>query len=147
MRVETKKVYYADDGAVFDDETACKKYEDGIRAKAAATTYWVVHHSPDTTEGRGYCGITYVEAYIPANYPSTQVWLEDWCIKTFGRKLDFVQGVSPMEAWILNPINREKFLKKECGSFGSTRINPKVVQLTIGDRDNGLLMNYDNKAK
>jgi hypothetical protein len=70
MRVETKQVYYADDGTVFDDETACKKYEDSIRERASRTSYWVVHHSPDLTEGRGYCGIAYLEAYIPVDYPA-----------------------------------------------------------------------------
>lgn len=139
MRVETKKVYYADDGTVFDDETACTKYEESVRARAAATTYWTVRHTPDTTEGRGYFGLTYIEAYIPVNYPSTQVWIEDWCIKTFGRKLDFVQGVAPMEAWILHPINREKFLHRQDSSLGSTRIKAEVVNLIIGQRDSGLL--------
>lgn len=146
MRVETKKVYYADDNKVFDEEESCKKYEDGIRARAAATTYWVIHHTPDTTEGRGHCGISYVEAYIPATYPTAKVWLEDWCIRTFGRKLDFVQGIAPMEAWILHSINRETFLRKECSSIGSTRIEPKVFHLIIGNRDSGLLMTHDCKT-
>jgi hypothetical protein len=144
MRVETKQVYYADDGTVFDDEAACKKYEDSIRERVSRTSYWVVHHSPDLTEGRGYCGIAYLEAYIPADYPAQDIWLEDWCIKTLGRKLAFVQGVSPMPAWILHKIDREKFLKKQDGSIGSTRISAKAVKLIVGDKESGLLETHAN---
>ena len=144
MREEISKVYYADDGKMFQDRGACEKYEADIRERANRTTYWVVNYNPDLTEGRGYYSMVYLEAYVPVDYPAQDIWLEDWCIKTLGRKLAFVQGVSPMPAWILHKIDREKFLKKQDSSIGSTRISAKVVKLIVGDKESGLLETHAN---
>lgn len=148
MRIETKLVYYADDGTVFDNEPACKKYEDDIKKRESATSYWIVVHSPDTTEGRGHFGTIYVEAYIPDQYIDSRTWMEDWCIKNYGRKLDFVQGVQAIEAWILRKIDRDKFLTGEAYSVGSYRPPAKRISLTVGKGDVGLLeVINDHKTK
>lgn len=139
MREETKIVYYADDGSMFEDRALCEAYEAEVQKKAKQTSYWVVHYNPDLTEGRGYCSLVYIEAYIPPNWPSPQVWLEDWCYKSFGRKLAFIQGVMPTESWVLIKIDREIFLSRQDSCIGSTTIHAKVMKLVVGARESGLL--------
>lgn len=144
MREETKTVYYADDGKVFESKTACEVYEADLLKRAQQTSYWVVYYNSDLTEGRGYCSLVYIEAYIPAPYPFPQEWVEDWCYRTFGRKLAFVQGVSPMSAWTLSRIDRTTYLRCPDSSLGSTIVKAQSVKLIVGSGESGLLETTTN---
>ncbi len=140
MRTETKEVYIADDGKEFTSAAACTEHERQIALRKESTTYWCVRHGPDLCEGRGYQLVTYLSVYSTGYIPAG-TWVNDWCYEQFGRKLSFVQGVSPMETWVLRQVTREEFQNSgdHTNYIGSTRITPTVISLVQGTGEEGLV--------
>lgn len=139
MKEETLTIYKAEDGTVFEDKASCEKYENDIIEKEKNTTYWVVNALPDLTEGRGYYRFLYIRATINAQHPNPRVWLEDWCYRAFGRKIEFIMGASPMEAWTLYQIDKERFLSPRDNYIGTTIVTYTKVDLVVGAGPQGLV--------
>lgn len=144
MRAEQREVYFADDGTMFDAEKACQEYEAEIAKRAKLTTYWRVTHNPDLTEGRGHYGALYIECYGPEY--DAEVWVSDWCYRTFGRPLAFVQGCAAIESWYLRKIDRDKFLSPSDQRVGDYSHKHEVKRLVIGGRAEGLVEDAGEKA-
>lgn len=142
MKAETKTIYRADDGTVFESQEQCKKYEDEIKARESKTSYWKVIHSPDLTEGRGWYSATYIECYGLTNDAS--LWIEDWCYRTFGRPIDFVQDVAPMRAWRIEKIDRNAFLHPVGQRVGDFQYKAEVIRLVPGPKSTGLRKEDDD---
>lgn len=137
MKEVTRKIYEAEDGKVFEDAAACQRYEAEIKEREKRTSYWRVTHKPDLTEGRGYYGCTFLEVYGPEW--AQQELVEDYCYRTHGRPVAFVQGVSPMRNWSVAKLTREQFLKNEpSGRVGDYEHKGDRVQLVMGEREEGL---------
>lgn len=138
MKQVTRTVYEADDGTIFDSEADCNKHEAKVAERAKRTTYWRVSHNPDLTEGRGHYGCTFLEVYGPEW--GLHELVEDYCFRTYGRPVAFVQGCSPMRNWSLSKLTREQFLKDEpLGRVGDYLHRGDRIQLVMGDKEKGLV--------
>lgn len=128
--------YVAFDGKEFLSKKDCEDYE----KKEASKRFFAVWHTPDLTEGRGFQRKTVfcVEPYGWSGY-STFEAMKDYCIRKFGRKLAFVQGVSPTENWSLKEITRGQFeeAKHQFGTLTPTKC-PKAY-LVAGEKETGYI--------
>ena len=141
MKTKNSTIYIAEDGKEFTDEKSCLDYEKKVADELENTTFWEVVHQPDLTEGRGYYGLTYLKVK-KSSYPKTKDFVEDFCYRTYGRKITFVQGCSPMVNWTLSESSREKFFKKNKSiSVGDYSYPAKHLDLVRGDREDGLTVN------
>jgi hypothetical protein len=139
MKKIQRTVFEAEDGSIHETEAACAKHEKQLHDRAARTSYWCVTHSPDLTEGRGYYGCDWLEVYGPQY--DQQAFVEDWCHRNRGRRIEFVMGVSPMPGWMVTRIEREMF----CGPgspeahVGTTVKVGKRLRLIQGPGNKGLI--------
>ncbi|CUJ01638.1 hypothetical protein [Achromobacter aegrifaciens] len=145
MKPINKLIYQADDGKIFQTAGECEKYEADIAARAKRTSYWRVSHNPDLTEGRGMYGSISLEVYGP-DY-SADLWVRDWCFRTFGRPIAFVQGVSPMSNWTATQIDREAFMRGGEGRVGDSRTPGTRKRLVCGPRETGLIEEDTTKER
>ena len=103
------------------------------------TTYWRVVHNPDLTEGRGYYGLTLIECYGNLHY-CDDAFINDYCYRTFGRPIAFVQGCAPTENWKLFKIDEEKFSQKgQYAQVGDYKYDAKRIKIVMGNREEGLI--------
>jgi hypothetical protein len=131
MKTKTSTIYIADDNTEFTTEKDCIAYEEQIEKRKKFTTYWNIVFSPDLTEGRGYYGSVHVEFYNEAFYwINSRSWIEDWCFQTYGKRIDYVQGVSPMENWKVYDITREGYLNESFTQVGDYKYPSKRLKLT-----------------
>jgi hypothetical protein len=135
---ETVQAYKAHDGTLYESQAKRDKYDTAAIVEAKSWTYWRVIHGPDCTEGRGYYHCTYIKAKC-----RDLSMLEDYCYRTFGRKVAFVQGVSPMPAWTLTKLSIEQYGSKQGARHGDYTSKWVEVELVIGKRESGLI---DKKA-
>lgn len=98
MKTETREVFVADDGKVFDKAEDCMRHEMTVKEHAKqieAMGVYVVDHSFDLTEGRGFFGLTIL--VTDATYNE----ILQYCIDRYGHPLcDFYGRDQP--AWHLN---------------------------------------------
>lgn len=136
MKTITKTVFVADDGTEFASEKACREHEERVAREEAETSYWRVICKPDLTEGRGYYRSLYLKV-VGVRY-EPEAWVEDWCHRTLGRPLAFVQGVAPMRSWSVSEITKESFSEPGGVQVGDYRYEPEILVLTPGEREIGL---------
>ena len=67
----------------------------------------MISSEPDLTKGRGWYRFSYLKVYT--NVGCDQALVEDWCYRTFGRKIAFVQGCSPVENWRISKIDEKTY--------------------------------------
>jgi hypothetical protein len=91
MKTKTQKIYIAEDGKEFIDKTECEKYEVKLKEDEKTVTFWQIVNQPDLTEGRGYYGLIYAKVKV-GEHDSPIIFLQDYCVRTFGRPIAFVQG-------------------------------------------------------
>lgn len=98
MKTETREVFVADDGKVFDKAEDCMRHEMAVKEHAKqieAMGVYVIDHSFDLTEGRGYFGLTIL--VTDASYNE----ILQYCIDRYGHPLcDFYGRDQP--AWHLS---------------------------------------------
>lgn len=91
----------------FVDKKQAEEYEKKLE-KELSYTYYTVKHSPDTTEGRGYCK---VDKIASPKYYSLETVMQ-FCVQEYGMPLAFVQGVSPIPNWIINKGDKFETLEE-----------------------------------
>lgn len=138
MKTLETTVYVADDGKVFSRQDECEKYEKEIERKEKLTTYWRVTHKPDLTEGRGNYGLTMIEVYGDLSY-CENVYINDYCYRTFGRPIAFVQGCSPTENWNVLKIDKNLFNSMTNTRVGDYKYDAQRVKLFVGKGELGLV--------
>jgi len=149
MKTVKQTVYKAEDGQIFEKQDECAKYEEVIKKRKQATSYWAVFHNPDLTEGRGYSGLTLVECFFEG-YTSVELLMQDWCYRTFGRPVEFVMGVAPIQNWGLREIDRDKFLDKTAHArigdydYPAMRVS---LSLVTGEKEQGLVIDVEAMKK
>ena len=80
-------VYRTLDGREFTDRTKAEAHLKAIKLRAERTSYWIVHHSPDLTEGRGMQAATILQVYIhQGSYIPAYEWVLDYCVRTWGAR-------------------------------------------------------------
>lgn len=139
MRKHVKTVYVSNDGNNFESEKECLAYEKQQEEKENNTSYWRVMYKPDLTEGRGYYGLAHLSVEY-SGYVNHEILVKDYCFRTLGRILSFVQGVAEMEGWIIKRITKEKFLKDDYTSVGDYKYKAERIYLAMGNRDEGLII-------
>ena len=142
MRKENKTVFIADDGEIFDNEKACVEHENMVKEEAEKWSLWLVVHGPDLNEGRGHYGRTYVKASTKqhGNHYLAQKRVEDWCFRTIGRPVAFVQGVSVIENWEVYPLTPDEFANPREATVGDYRHGYTTVTLVNGEKEAGLVL-------
>lgn len=148
MKEITHTMYQTDDGEMFKTVEEATAHEAKIQERLKHTSYWRLAHGPDLTEGRGLCSVTYIQAYIPVKYPLAEEWVLDYVIRKYGRKVAFVQGVSPTPNWDLHRIeSREELISKiNARGFGLGSLHrSKVIYLAPGERESGLVETGEEK--
>jgi len=144
MKVTTQTTYTANDGKMFTDEKACLAYEAALAAIEKNVTYHRVLHKPDTTEGRGWYGCTYLKVYGPQGGYCLEELLHDYCFRTFGRPVQFVMGVAPIAGWILSTdtITKEDWIAARDGHretrVGDYSYEATTAVLRMGAKETGL---------
>ena len=140
MREETKSVYIAEDGKIFDNPVDCEKYELELKKEEKTTSYWRVIHGPDLTEGRGYSKMTLVKVCGVEYESYRQVLITDWCFRTMGRMAAFIQGVAPMANWTVSKIDKEQYNDSNAYiQIGDYRHIANRKILIQGEREIGLI--------
>lgn len=132
MRIEQKLVFIADDGQEFTDENACEAYEAEQKRLADTTSYWSVIHNPDLTEGRGHYAVTKVKCVGPQKH-EVRMFMEDWCYRTMGRPVAFVQGAAPVANWRLTESKKEHHSHDSWGHSPGVRVFLKDLVLAGGE--------------
>lgn len=132
MKTETREVFVADDGKVFDTIEACQKHEREVAAnlkRIAGLKVWLVSSSFDSTEGRGYHRTTYIitDACLPV--------VIEYCLDRFGKPLSGWYGDGFYEVWRLHQgdITADEALRRSKGhhsGIGTTRGEADVVFLS-----------------
>lgn len=143
MKSISTVVYEADDGTRFNTEAECLAHEKAVEEKAKRTTYWVVAHTPDLTEGRGFYGRMYIECYGPEPY-NAEMYMRDWCFRVFDRPIAFVMGVAATENWRLAPSTHKEFLAKRPAQVGDYKHEATSDTLVIGEKEKGLVRSIAN---
>lgn len=110
----------------------CKK-----REEEKTVTYWRIINEPDLTEGRGHYGSIYVKVKVP-QYTDPKLMLEDYCYRTFGRPVAFVQGCAPISNWSIHEIDRVKWLEGGEIRVGDYSYKSAKLELKMGAREEGL---------
>ena len=134
----TKTIYVGDDGTDYQTQQEAEKADAAYKEKIKNTTYWMISHDPDTTEGRGFQSVTYVKVYTNS-WVSHDIWVRDYCSRIFGRIVSFVQGASEIEAWKIYRVTEEQFVECKGSSIGSYRFAGKKLHLIL-DRPTGLII-------
>lgn len=138
MKEIVKTVYQADDGTLFETERECEQYEVKLKEREKLTTYWCVVTSPDLTEGRGWYKRILVELYgVRKEY--AQLYMQDWCHRTQGRPISFVQGVAPMSRWMLSLVDRDVYRRARPIAVGDYSYDAEQIRLVVGPGDEGLV--------
>ena len=142
MKPITQTTYASDDGQIFPTELECLAHEKTIQEREEKTRYMAVTHSPDTTEGRCWYGLTYLRIYFEDSYCLDGL-ITDYCYRTFGRPIQFIQGVQPMTSWLLRTVDLQAWRQAVKGelhtSVGDYHYPAKTVTLIRGERDLGLV--------
>lgn len=138
MKEVTKTVYESEDGKIFETARACEEYEAELREREKLTSYWCVVTSPDLTEGCGWYKRILVEVY-GVKKESAQLYMQDWCHRTQGRPIAFVQGVAPMARWMLSVIDRDAYQRAVPQRVGDYEYPAEQIRLVVGDSVVGLL--------
>jgi len=123
MRISTVEIrkYIADDGAVFYNEEDCEKYEKIV------WNYYLVTAGPDLTEGRGYYKSHLIKV---AGYKDIALCkVQDWCFKTYGSPLAYVQGVSEIPNWIISETTPLLYQRGTSTSVGDYRYESTQITL------------------
>lgn len=134
---KTAKVFYADDGARFLDEEACRSYEaeQATRAKRLEDVrFFVVAHSADTTEGRGWSGCLHVAVETGACGVAPETLVHAACMALFGAPLAFVQGSSPIDNWRARPSTLAAFAawRTDHTRLGDIRVPANALFISNG---------------
>ena len=142
-------VYRTLDGREFTDRTKAEAHLKAIKLRAERTSYWIVHHSPDLTEGRGMQAATILQVYIhQGSYIPAYEWVLDYCVRTWGRKISYVQGVAPTPNWVMTQLDdMDHALRIFKNGKNSSGIRPSSIKwhyLAIGDREKGLEIVHEN---
>ena len=98
MKEETRPVFVADDGTVFEKAEDALAHEEKLREqKAALSRLRVVRvvHGFDATEGRGYFAQTVIVT------DATSAVITQWCLNKFGSPLQSWFGDSYYDSWYL----------------------------------------------
>lgn len=119
-RTETVEVFIAADGSRFMTAAECEAYEAAKLAhekRIAGVTFWRLIHNPDLTEGRGHYGLTLiaVDGY-PHGYPVKARVLKAATL-IGGDPLQFVQGASPIEGWLLTQLQDDTAWRRRSEQF------------------------------
>lgn len=138
MKVKTKKVYIAEDGTEFNSDSECIAHELKLKEEEKNTSYWKIINQPDLTEGRGWYGLKFVKVKVP-DYVSSRNMLEDYCFRTYGRPVAFVQGCAPVSNWEIFLVDREQFLKGGKISVGDYSYEGTFLDLIMGEKEQGLI--------
>lgn len=137
MRTITQKVYIAEDGKEFTSKEQCLIHEEKIKIEEKYTTYWKIIHKPDLTEGRGHYGLIFVKVK-QCECINTRIMIEDYCHRTFGRPVAFVQGRSAIENWRILESNKDAYIAGGEIKVGDYTYKGKRLDLTLGVGDSGL---------
>lgn len=106
MKTITVTQFQASDNSAHATEKECTAHELILKR----TSYWIIRSDPDLTEGRGctkYQYATLVSGYVG----DAAMLMEDFCYRTIGRRIAFVQGCSVCENWSLTPLTRDTFVR------------------------------------
>ena len=118
--VEIKK-YIADDGTSFDNEKDCENYEKTV------WNYYLITASPDLTEGRGYYKTHLVK--VAGHKDLALCKVQDWCFKTYGPPLAYVQGVSEIPNWIIHESTALLYKRGTCSYVGDYQYSSTQITL------------------
>lgn len=126
--------YKATDGTMHNSKVECIQYEADLKR----VTYWMVRHSPDLTEGRGTTRTTGLKAFTPYGASDARMWVDDYCYRTFGRPVAFIQGVSPCPSWVVAEIDQARYEHQAQSANASQYQQANVEVLRIGRTEQGL---------
>lgn len=132
MKTETITMYVTEDGVKHETQEAAAKHESEVIARRKSLAWFLIHHSPDCTEGRGMYGITTL-AVESGLYPDLlECFVHDWCYARFGKRVAYVQGTCPTPNWLIGRLKEEPE-RLICESrVGDTRTKGDLVFISNG---------------
>jgi len=130
MLKETMTMYRSDDGKLYETEELAKTADDVFEKLSKYTTFWVINHSPDLTEGRGYYGRTYVKVFNDS-YIDTIDWMTDYCFNIYGKKITYVMGVSPIGNWNISQVEQEHWNNATDARVGDYKYKAEKLELSF----------------
>lgn len=99
--------------------------------------YYVIQYKPDLTEGRGYYGKMVVG--VPRTHVSNLIY--QFISENIGSPLAMVQGVSPINNWIVSKANKFKDVKSLI-DFLDVGLQTKVGDYSYDNKENIFWSNY-----
>lgn len=134
QETRTQDLWVSEDGREFLTKDECEKYEKETLGRFKNIKYFRVYHSPDLTEGRGMYGLTFIAVETQWGGYCAEPFAMDWCFKTFGKCVAYVQGCSPTDNWRLSECTEEdwKNRKSRKAQVGDYKYDSKEVFLSNG---------------
>ena len=136
MNTKTVKttIYVAEDGSEFLTQSECENYEKNTLERLKKIKYFILWHSADFTEGRGYQSYSLIAS--ECNYNQTEL-ARMYAQMKHGLEVQWMYS-SPTYAWSLKEISKEEYFNTKVHQFGkriflshSDILNfPKAIHLT-----------------
>jgi hypothetical protein len=121
MEISKKTIdVYTVEGQEFLDKKQAEDYEKELQ-KELDYTYFTVMYAPDLTEGRGHerAMTLAVPGYIP------QTTAMQYCFNHIGKPLEFAQGCSPIENWVLS-VGKKFESRKDLQNFKDSNVHEGI---------------------
>lgn len=130
----TSEIFKSEDGKVFQSEIELKKYKNKLKEEEKKVTYWQLTHDPDLKNGQGYACLKLAKCYAET---AVEEYIRDFCYRTYGRPLAFIQNGTIMKNWTIKQITKEVFDNPDkFYTFYKDLITK--IELTVGEKDEGL---------
>lgn len=138
--IETN-VYVTKDGQEFLNKAEAEKHEQTLEN----TRYFIVNHSPDLTEGRRFHATTVFTTAIKNQYMVAEL-VADYVYRTLGRRVAFVQGVSPVPNWTFREADAEEVQKLTAPRIGDYKGKVYRVELVYSKKSGEGLIDKKDKT-
>jgi len=138
MKKINKKIFVADDGKEFMTQIECENYEAKLKEEEKNTSYWQIICNPDLTEGRGHYGLIFARIKVDG-YTNPKLMLSDYCYRTIGRPVAFVQGCAPIANWHISEIDKFQYFSGGKTKVGDYSYPSKSLDLIQGTQTEGLI--------
>jgi len=131
MTKETVTMYRSDNGNLYQTEQLALSADKDYEKMAKYTTFWLVEHSPDLIQGGGYGGRTFIKAFCDDYAIDTLSWMNDYCFKNFGDKIQYIQNAYPIVGWSFVQITQKDW-ENPIDVPGLPRQNTNKLSITFG---------------
>ncbi len=105
-------------------------------------SYWKVLYSPD--ENGILTQVTFIQTTWKGLDSLSQAerneadQMQDYCYRTYGNKVYWVNGIQPVRNWVLHAISDGEYINVEALNHPSSKLTPYKHHFNIGFKNGGM---------